>query len=156
MSSTVSNYDMRRLTQGIAVTSLSLILALWATYDLVGHSTLVCLFVALVTVPYAIMMFASSFVEEEQHFWYWVASAWLAWLFVKQWVTISPAQKTAYQLTAVKASTSPTQRSGPFRHFCFSYPCGSYGLGTRVARSMQENLISPRIFSLHTIMLCGF
>lgn len=33
-----------------------------------------------ITVTYGIMMFASSYVEEEQHFWYWATSAWLVLL----------------------------------------------------------------------------
>lgn len=28
-------------------------------------------------------MFASSYVEEEQHFWYWAATGWLALLAIK-------------------------------------------------------------------------
>lgn len=36
-----------------------------------------------VTLAYGVMMFASSFVEEEQHFWYWSASGWLAILLFK-------------------------------------------------------------------------
>ena len=30
-------------------------------------------------------MFASSYVEEEQHFWYWASSSWLGWLLLKRW-----------------------------------------------------------------------
>lgn len=40
------------------------------------------IFYALVTILYGTMMFASSYVEEEQHFWYWTTSAWFALLFV--------------------------------------------------------------------------
>lgn len=33
---------------------------------------------AMITLAYGIMMFASSYVEEEQHVWYWSSTAWLA------------------------------------------------------------------------------
>ena len=32
---------------------------------------------------YGTMMFASSYVEEEHHFWYWASSGWLALLVLK-------------------------------------------------------------------------
>ncbi|KAI5804032.1 alkaline-phosphatase-like protein [Peziza echinospora] len=37
----------------------------------------------LITLTYCIMMFASSYVEEEQNFWYWITSAWVFGLFIK-------------------------------------------------------------------------
>ena len=42
------------------------------------------LWIASMTTAYGIMMFASSYVEEEQHFWYWIASAWIAWQYLKR------------------------------------------------------------------------
>jgi ethanolaminephosphotransferase len=39
----------------------------------------------LMSLLYCIMMFASSYVEEEHHFWYWMASAWFMALFFKQY-----------------------------------------------------------------------
>lgn len=42
------------------------------------------LWISLVFVAYGIMMFASSYVEEEQHFWYWTSSSWLGWLLLKR------------------------------------------------------------------------
>lgn len=32
------------------------------------------------------MMFATSYVEEEQHFWYWVTAAWMAYLYTAKYV----------------------------------------------------------------------
>ena len=37
-----------------------------------------------ITLLYAVMMFASSYVEEEQHFWYWAITAWLLLLWIKR------------------------------------------------------------------------
>ena len=41
------------------------------------------LWITLVGIAYGAMMFASSYVEEEQQFWYWVTSSWLGWLLLK-------------------------------------------------------------------------
>ncbi|MGG6497429.1 UNVERIFIED_CONTAM: hypothetical protein NY603_31355, partial [Bacteroidetes bacterium 56_B9] len=37
---------------------------------------------ALISLLYGVMMFASSYVEEEQHFWYWLTPAWLTVLTI--------------------------------------------------------------------------
>ena len=40
-------------------------------------------FAITVLFMYGTMMFASSYVEEEHHFWYWASSGWLALLLLK-------------------------------------------------------------------------
>ena len=40
-------------------------------------------FAIIVDSMYGTMMFASSYVEEEHHFWYWASSGWLALLLLK-------------------------------------------------------------------------
>jgi ethanolaminephosphotransferase len=78
MSSMASNYNMPRLIlgQGLAVTSF--LTAVTAASLTLRGSPSTILFIAFMTVTYGIMMFASSYVEEEQHFWYWTSTAWLA------------------------------------------------------------------------------
>lgn len=78
MSSMASNYNMPRLIlgQGLAVASL-LAAVIAATLTFRGSPSTI-LFFAFMTITYGIMMFASSYVEEEQHFWYWTSTAWLA------------------------------------------------------------------------------
>lgn len=44
---------------------------------------------AFTTILYGVTMFASSFVEEEHHFWYWVASAWAMILLLKEYAFIN-------------------------------------------------------------------
>lgn len=41
------------------------------------------------------MMFASSYVEEEQHFWYWTTSAWILCLYFTRFDSSSPNGKAA-------------------------------------------------------------
>ena len=77
LSSTASSYDVPRMVIGIAVASASLLLAvisfpnLWPP-GLAGSA------ITITTLLYCIMMFATSYVEEEQHFWYWITPAWFA------------------------------------------------------------------------------
>lgn len=84
MSSTASNYDIGRLHVGIVLAALAMVacLAIASTALLGSRSS--GLWTSSVIILYGAMMFASSYVEEEQHFWYWASSGWLAWLFLKQ------------------------------------------------------------------------
>lgn len=83
MSSTASNYDMFKLTAGQGLASVAATLAVGATIPALAPSFLSAIPFLLITVAYSIMMFASSYVEEEQHFWYWATSGWFALLLFK-------------------------------------------------------------------------
>ena len=87
MSSTASNYDVRKLATGQAVSTLALILAAVAAYPTLANSIKESVPILLISLLYGIMMFASSYVEEEQHFWYWATSAWLVLLWVKWYIS---------------------------------------------------------------------
>ncbi|KAI3337390.1 alkaline phosphatase-like protein [Xylariaceae sp. AK1471] len=92
ISSMASNYDIDRLILGgiIAVAAAS------AAAVATGASTRCTIRnlgpFALITVLYGVMMFASSYVEEEQQFWYWSTTAWLFYLVIKR------APKPAWKL----------------------------------------------------------
>ena len=86
MSSTASNYDLGRLNVGISLATISVCIVLWSAFGLFLQTTASAAWITLMSVAYSIMMFASSYVEEEQHFWHWLVVAWLAWLFIRQWV----------------------------------------------------------------------
>jgi len=78
-----SNYDMTRLFTGLGFAATACVLSLTGT--IIGSSSIVSLApLAVVTLSYGIMMFASSYVEEEHHFWYWMSSAWMSWLVIKR------------------------------------------------------------------------
>lgn len=82
MTSMASNYDVPRLKLG---TGLSMISAVLATVSVALTSTASLgglVPYTLITLLYGEMMFASSYVEEEQHFWYWATSIWFFYLTV--------------------------------------------------------------------------
>lgn len=83
MSSMASNYDMPRLMAGQALAAAAVLCASFATLNIGGRDFRRLLPFTFVAVAYGVMMFASSYVEEEQHFWYWTTTAWLALLGLK-------------------------------------------------------------------------
>ena len=83
MSSTASNYDVFRLGLGLFVTGIAASLVLPDVYRECARSTYTGVFLTLMMIGYGSMMFASSYVEEEQQFWYWICSGWLFYLHVK-------------------------------------------------------------------------
>ncbi|WQF75866.1 Putative Type I phosphodiesterase/nucleotide pyrophosphatase/phosphate transferase [Colletotrichum destructivum] len=98
MSSMASNYDMGRLHVGEAV-------ALLGTGSLVFGVRPSLIPLLTITVTYGIMMFASSYVEEEQHFWYWATSAWLGSLAVKKMQTTRALVPTLASLLLALTAT---------------------------------------------------
>ena len=89
MSSMASNYDMRMLVLGQVVAAAACVLATAGLYC-AGTSGMQSLIFVVITLAYGIMMFASSYVEEEQHFWYWMTTAWMASLVLKSRTRYSP------------------------------------------------------------------
>jgi len=82
MSSTASNYNLSRLFTGIAFGAISSLLALSAFWSQVNFLTVDGLSFLSTMTLYSIMMFASSYVEEEQQFWYWITACWFVVLHV--------------------------------------------------------------------------
>jgi ethanolaminephosphotransferase len=84
LSGTASNYELASMKLGIGLSALALALCLPAFSTGLLRSggadgvVLVC-----IMLTYAVTMFASSYVEEEHQFWYWILGGWLVVLFCK-------------------------------------------------------------------------
>jgi ethanolaminephosphotransferase len=80
MSSMASNYDMNRLMLGQGAAIAAVIACVVATTLLLDATVKSALPFAFIVSAYGVMMFASSYVEEEHHFWYWSTTAWLVYI----------------------------------------------------------------------------
>lgn len=80
MSSIASNYDMLRLFIGQGLATAAVVSSVVAARLQAARGIGAWMPLLLLTVSYGVMMFASSYVEEEQHFWYWASTLWVAWL----------------------------------------------------------------------------
>ncbi|KAI1520980.1 GPI ethanolamine phosphate transferase 2 [Pyrenophora tritici-repentis] len=88
MSSTASNYDLTRLFTGTGLAFLICALSFF-TLPSFRPVTPAGVYYSLALALYSVLMFASSYVEEEHNFWYWATSGWLLCLFFcnmrKEW-----------------------------------------------------------------------
>lgn len=84
MRNLASEYDLWKLHLGTAVALLATITILIPCGTLSMKATLADLWVASISLMQGCMMFASSYVEEEHQFWYWVTSGWFVWLFFER------------------------------------------------------------------------
>jgi ethanolamine phosphate transferase 2 subunit G len=89
MSNTASSYNIFRLNAGMIVATVAVIAASVASLPSLRQPCLAEIAYLSATILYGGMMFASSFVEEEQHFWYWSASGWLAYLYFTEYVRLN-------------------------------------------------------------------
>ena len=93
MSSVSSNYNMPLLQAGIAMATISLLCAIASALGAPkeqasqGSPASLSVWLSLVAVLYSVMMFGSSYIEEEQHFWYWIGNGWMAWLYLTRFVS---------------------------------------------------------------------
>jgi ethanolaminephosphotransferase len=83
MSSAASNYDLRYLFLGICIAGLAVLLLLPASYEVLRRYQQPGLFLVASVCGYGAMMFATSYVEEEQQFWYWSFTGWAFYLHVR-------------------------------------------------------------------------
>ncbi|PWY64294.1 alkaline phosphatase-like protein [Aspergillus heteromorphus CBS 117.55] len=83
MSSAASNYNIGNLVLGLGLIVLVTALSFPTAYNLLSTSGHVEAFFMLSILIYGGMMFASSYVEEEQQFWNWIFTAWVFYLHIK-------------------------------------------------------------------------
>jgi ethanolamine phosphate transferase 2 subunit G len=80
MSGTASNYDLPRMFAGITLSCLSLLLICGHMFQQPVLYNVDTLLFGIIVASYGGMMFASSYVEEEQHFWYWISAGWIFYI----------------------------------------------------------------------------
>ncbi|RMY82112.1 hypothetical protein D0862_12122 [Hortaea werneckii] len=100
LSSVASSYDMSKMICGILALAASLGLAI-VSFRHVWPPSAAGVFLALTSLLYGVMMFASSYVEEEQHFWYWLTPACTLIMSV---VTLKKSQGTERRVTVATAA----------------------------------------------------
>lgn len=83
MSGTAANYKVNMLITGSILAAIAALTAFALAFESLRSSGLTGLFLSLVVLGNGAIMFASSFVEEEQQFWYWITSAWMAYVHVR-------------------------------------------------------------------------
>ena len=78
MSGTASDYDVPKLYLGVGVSALTTSLA--CLIPIVQHwqTKSTGLVYGLLVMTNGITMFSSSYVEEEQQYWYWIVSGWVS------------------------------------------------------------------------------
>ncbi|KAF7185350.1 GPI ethanolamine phosphate transferase 2 [Pseudocercospora fuligena] len=76
LSGTASSYNIPRMIIGMVITAGILGLTLFS-FETLWPVSIPGIFFALISILYGVMMFASSYVEEEQQFWYWTTPAWI-------------------------------------------------------------------------------
>jgi ethanolaminephosphotransferase len=77
LSGTASNYDLNKMYTGIAIAVLGVALAITSILSTHVKLDLGVLANNTISLTYGVTMFASSYVEEEQQFWYWAVGGWL-------------------------------------------------------------------------------
>lgn len=83
MSSTAGDYDVSRLCLGLVITAIAMLLVSRTVFHECKRYAHTGVFFALMIISYGSMMFASSYVEEEQQFWYWIWTGWMFYLHIK-------------------------------------------------------------------------
>ncbi|KAI6868893.1 alkaline phosphatase-like protein, partial [Hortaea werneckii] len=100
LSSVASSYDMSKMICGILFSAASLGLTI-LSFRHVWPPSAAGVFLGLTSSLYGVMMFASSYVEEEQHFWYWLTPACMVIMSV---VILRKPQGTERRVTVATAA----------------------------------------------------
>lgn len=82
LSMAASNYDIAIMYLGMTIMLAMISLCAVPLVPILARQRSGRITYILVTLSYGLMMFASSYVEEEQHFWYWLSSGFCILLFI--------------------------------------------------------------------------
>ena len=150
MSIAASDYNIKYMSVGIALSFISFISVVPSlSYVLNGYSMSSLLGVTF-TILYSVMMFASSFVEEEQHFWYWSLSGWILYLYFSRSVLL--ATFAVFYLLILMCNLVYEQIRNLMNHTLLTRYISSHYLfiaflsdGTKLARNLlvQMTFLSP-------------
>ncbi|KAI1947587.1 major facilitator super transporter protein [Ophidiomyces ophidiicola] len=85
MSNAASNYILARLYYGTVIAAAAVFLCIILCCDplLLNRASGAIQYFILAIAGYFALMFASSYVEEEQQFWYWILTGWTGYLYIK-------------------------------------------------------------------------
>lgn len=86
MSNAASDYKVTNLYVASGLAIVATVLAYIASLSILRVSTMATCVLFFVIVCFSATMAASSFVEEEQQFWYWIAVGWMFYLHAKLYV----------------------------------------------------------------------
>ena len=92
MSRAASNYSMPSLLIATALALVGTLVSFFISWPTLKNDKTSSALFGLVATLYCLMMFASSYVEEEHNFWYWMTSIYLSLLFLK---TVPKSRTTA-------------------------------------------------------------
>ena len=84
LSGTASNYDLNKMYTGIVIAALGVALAITPILSAHVKFDLSTFANSTISLTYGATMFASSYVEEEQQFWYWALGGWIVALHCKE------------------------------------------------------------------------
>ncbi|WPH00836.1 Hypothetical protein R9X50_00366600 [Acrodontium crateriforme] len=82
LSNAASTYNIPQMASGIFTIAIALAFTL-LSFPAFRISTSAAFYFGLISVLYGIMMFATSYVEEEQQLWYWLTPCWVVLLTIK-------------------------------------------------------------------------
>ncbi|PLB49539.1 alkaline phosphatase-like protein [Aspergillus steynii IBT 23096] len=101
MSSAASDYDIKSLHIGMCVTGVAVWLSFAPLQGLLCKYKRPGTFLLFAISSYGGMMFASSYVEEEQQFWYWLCVGWIFFLYTKPFSAALGGYKSQHKSTGV-------------------------------------------------------
>jgi len=154
LSAAASSYDVTRLIAGTAIALLATILAVVSKNSVWPPSTAGLVLAAIIAL-YGIMMFATSYVEEEQHFWYWVTGAWIVLLyFIRPAISPIPSSMSGEARTNTAQAAASSNRTAAIAVFLL---LAAHRVTTRWNQTGQKHAGAPDIahhyFPAHHIIM---